>query len=84
MRIDAAPDTTPPVIALRGTNPATVIVNSTYTEPGAVCTDDGFWCHNAHINRRHVNDTSNIGSYAVIYSCTDGANIEAMNPCQEP
>ena len=42
MRIDAAPDTTPPVIALRGTNPATVIVNSTYTEPGAVCTDDGY------------------------------------------
>ena len=51
MRIDAAPDTTPPVIALRGTNPATVIVNSTYNEPGAVCTDDGFWFHNAHINR---------------------------------
>ena len=42
IRVDAAPDTTPPVIALRGTNPATVIVNSTYTERGAVCTDDGY------------------------------------------
>ena len=53
IRIDAAPDTTPPVIALRGTNPATVIVNSTYTEPGAVCTDNGYGSTTLTSKRHH-------------------------------
>ena len=70
MRIDAAPDTTPPVIALRGTNPATVIVNSTYTESGAVCTDDGYGSTTLTSISDTI-DTSTIGSYVVTYSCTD-------------
>ena len=76
MRIDAAPDTTPPVIALRGTNPATVIVNSTYTEPGAVCTDDGSGSTTLTSISDTI-DTSTIGSYAVTYSCTDVAGYPA-------
>ena len=76
IRIDAAPDTTPPVIALRGTNPATVIVNSTYTEPGAVCTDNGYGSTTLTSISDTI-DTSTIGSYAVTYSCTDGADNAA-------
>ena len=76
IRIDAAPDTTPPVIALRGTNPATVIVNSTYNEPGAVCTDDGYGSTTLTSISDTI-DTSTIGSYAVTYSCTDVAGHAA-------
>ena len=76
MRIDAAPDTTPPVIALRGTNPATVIVNSTYTEPGAVCTDDGYG--STTLTSSGTVNASNMGSYLVTYSCTDVVGNAAM------
>ena len=75
MRVDAAPDTTPPVIALRGTNPATVIVNSTYNEPGAVCTDDDYG--STTITSSGTVDTGQIGLYTVTYSCTDGVGNTA-------
>ena len=76
MRIDTTPDTTPPVIALRGTNPATVIVNSTYNERGAVCTDDGYGSTTLTSISDTI-DTSTIGSYLVTYSCTDGVGHPA-------
>ena len=39
VNVEATPDTTDPVITINGDNPATITVDSTYTDAGATCTD---------------------------------------------
>ena len=39
VNVEATPDTTDPVITINGDNPATITVDSTYTDAGATCND---------------------------------------------
>ena len=70
--VTVLPDTTPPVITIQGANPARIVVNSTYTDFGAACTDavDGPLVPTVTENTVNTNQT---GSYVVTYSCTDAA-----------
>ncbi len=60
-------DTTAPVITLTGDNPATVEINSTYTDAGA--TSDG----GETVSSSGEVDTGTVGEYTITYSATDAA-----------
>ena len=68
-------DTIPPVLALKGSTPVVVTVNSQYVDAGATCTDnvDGTL---VPIMQGSVN-TSNVGSYIIHYVCSDTQNNAA-------
>ena len=70
-------DTTPPVITLRGSNPAYVTVGTTYTDAGATCTDN----FDGTITPSSVStvDITHVGRYTVTYSCSDDANNDAAD-----
>ena len=74
--VTVQPDTTKPVITIQGANPARIVVNGTYTDAGAACTDavDGTIIPTVVSN---TVDTTQIGTYAVTYSCTDAASNSA-------
>ncbi len=69
-------DTTPPVIALVGANPLTVVVGSTYVEPGAVVADNQTAPIAPVINATGVN-TRVPGTYQVIYNAADASGNSA-------
>ncbi|KRT56018.1 FG-GAP repeat [endosymbiont of Ridgeia piscesae] len=71
-------DTTAPVISLTGDNPLVVIVDNSYTEPGATATDnlDGDISASLAIDSSAV-DTATIGSYSVTYDVTDASGNAA-------
>ena len=77
VRVDAAPDNTPPVIILTGDNPTVLTVGDTYTEQGAVC-DDDVDADKAATPSGTVN-TLTPGSYTLTYSCTDDAGNAATD-----
>ena len=60
-------DTTAPVITVTGDNPATVEINSTYTDAGA--TSDG----GETVSASGEVDTGTVGEYTITYSATDAA-----------
>ena len=60
-------DTTAPVITVTGDNPATVEINSTYTDAGA--TSDG----GETVSSSGEVDTGTVGEYTITYSGTDAA-----------
>ena len=60
-------DTTAPVITVTGDNPATVEINSTYTDAGA--TSDG----GETVSSSGEVDTGTVGEYTITYSATDAA-----------
>jgi len=68
-------DTTPPVIHLLGDNPMTVAQGGTFTDPGAVVTD------NVDANRTITGtgsiDTATVGTYTLTYTARDAAGNEA-------
>ncbi|MBA1331582.1 hypothetical protein QQ73_10710, partial [Candidatus Endoriftia persephone str. Guaymas] len=70
--------TTAPVISLTGDNPLVVIVDNSYTEPGATATDnlDGDISASLAIDSSAV-DTATIGSYSVTYDVTDASGNAA-------
>ena len=74
-RMVTVEDTTVPVITLTGSNPATVTVNTTYSDEGATCTDavDG----TRTVTTDNQVNTGTVGTYSVIYSCSDTSNNEA-------
>ena len=61
-------DTRAPVITLRGSNPYSIYINTTYSDPGAY-TNTG---ETVSINSSQVN-TRKYGNYTVYYSATDAA-----------
>ena len=75
VNVRAAADTTPPDITIAGDNPATVTVNTTYSDEGATCTDavDGA----RTVTTDNQVNTGTVGTYSVIYSCSDTSNNEA-------
>ncbi len=68
-----------PVITLVGGNPLTIIIGSTYIEPGATVLDnlDGDISGNIMINASALNN-SVVGSYGVTYNAIDAAENAAI------
>jgi len=71
-------DTTPPVITLNGTDPVSVIVNTSYTDAGATATDN----YDGNISANIIMDTSavditTLGSYLVTFDVNDSSNNSA-------
>jgi trimeric autotransporter adhesin len=82
-------DTTPPVITLLGDNPLTLLMNSTYTEPGSTVTDAVDTGLTTTVTG--TVDTSDVGSFILSYDVTDTAgnvattvtrtvNVEVVEP----
>jgi len=68
-------DQTPPVITVLGSNPATVLQGSTYTDAGATATDA---CSGSvAVNATGSVNTSVIGTYTITYTATDAAGNPA-------
>lgn len=62
-------DTTPPVITILGSNPATVQIKTSYTDAGATALDnvDG----NVAVTTTGTVDINTIGNYTIIYTAKD-------------
>ena len=69
------PDTTPPVITLKGDNPVILTVGDTYVEPGATATDDRDG--NVSVTVSGNVDTKTPGKYTVTYRAVDAAGNDA-------
>jgi len=72
-----APDTTMPIITLKGNSNIELKVNDKYTEEGATATDDKDGDITANIVVTGSVDTSKEGTYVVTYSVKDTAGNEA-------
>ena len=72
-------DTTPPVITLVGANPLFIEFGATYTDPGAIATDDvdGDLSSSIVVGGDTVN-TSALGPYTVTYNVSDAAGNPAI------
>ena len=71
-----ATSNTAPVITLIGSNPITLTVGGTYTEPGFTAndTEDGDITGSVTINNGGLN-TSIVGTYTITYSVTDSGSL---------
>jgi len=65
-----APDVTPPIITITGDNPLQHLINTAYTDAGAVCNDAVDGSLAVVTDLTNVN-TAVIGSFTVTYTCTD-------------
>ena len=70
-------DTTSPIITLTGANPQRVEYNTSYTELGAICTDNLDGTISPNIDSTSI-DTSTIQSYQVRYDCADNSGNNAV------
>ena len=69
-------DTTSPTIELVGDSPIEASHGSTYADQGATCTDNTDGPITPVLASNDV-DTGSIGTYSVVYSCTDNAGNES-------
>jgi hypothetical protein len=69
------PDTTAPVITLNGDAVMPIIVNTTFTDPGATATDDVDGTVSVSVSG--TVDNTQIGSYTLTYTATDAASNTA-------
>ncbi len=69
------PDTTAPVITIKGNNPETVIQGDTYTDAGATATDD--IGGTVAVTTTGSVDTSTVGTYTITYTAKDNAGNTA-------
>ena len=74
--VEAAIDTTAPVIELDGPATITITVGGTYNEQGAVCDDDVDLDKPATVGGQTV-DVDAVGTYIITYDCTDTSNNAA-------
>ena len=70
-----AQDTTDPTITLTGANPVSVTTGTTYSDPGATCTDDTD--ASPTLATTSSVDTLTAGTYQVTYTCTDSSSNTA-------
>jgi hypothetical protein len=72
---DPVGDTTPPVITLNGSSTMSVVLNSSFTDPGASAHDnfDGFMV----VTASGTVNTSVLGTYIITYTATDTAQNTA-------
>ena len=75
------PDFTPPVITLKGTNPMTIVLGETFTDPGAEATDniDGDFLE-TDIKVSGVVNTQVAGQYILTYTVVDSSGNVATRP----
>ena len=66
-------DSTPPTIALIGSNPVTVEAGSTYTDAGATATDAYDGDLTSSITTTSDVDVNNVGTYTVTYTVSDSS-----------
>ena len=71
-------DTTAPVITLLGDNPMTIEVGTTFTDPGAVATDNYDGDLTSSIAIVNNVDTSTVGTYTVTYNVSDTSGNPAV------
>ncbi|WP_169382715.1 DUF5011 domain-containing protein [Caldibacillus debilis] len=71
------PDTTPPVITLKGDNPLYLNVGDEFVDPGATATDDVDGDLTEQIVVTGSVDTSKPGEYTLTYTVSDSAGNEA-------
>jgi len=64
-----ASTSTPPIITLNGSSTMSVVVNTTFTDPGATATDDVDG--SVSVSATGTVDTSTMGTYIIVYSATD-------------
>jgi len=76
VNITNTPDTVAPVITINGSNPASVVINNTYTDAGATATDNIDGTVAVTIISNNVNANA-LGTYEVVYSATDTAGNNA-------
>ncbi len=69
------PDTTPPVITFKGSNPMYITQGDTFTDPGATATDDIDGSVTVSVNGNV--DTSIVGTYTITYTATNSAGNTA-------
>ena len=70
-----APDTADPTITLTGANPISVTAGTTYSDPGATCTDDTDT--SPTLTTTSSVDTRTAGTYQVAYTCSDSSSNTA-------
>ena len=75
--VDPLPDTTPPTITLTGSSTVNLTVGDTFTDPGAIATDniDGDITSSVLISGSV--DTSSAGTYTISYNVSDAAGNAA-------
>ena len=66
---DGYDDNVPPVITLNGSNPDSVELGATYTDPGATAFDE--FHGDTPVSASSSVDTSTVGSYSITYTATD-------------
>ncbi|MEI8328226.1 MAG: S8 family serine peptidase [Candidatus Taylorbacteria bacterium] len=73
--VTVLPETTPPIITLVGTNPMSLTVGGSFTDPGATANDniDG----SVIVIITGSVDTNTVGAYTITYTATDSANNKA-------
>ncbi len=72
------PDTTPPVITMRGTSPITIQMNSTYTDAGATASDNVDGNVTSSIVTVSTVNIHVTGPYTVTYNVSDAAGNHAI------
>ncbi len=70
-------DTTAPVISLGGSSPVTVLVHTSYTDNGAIASDNYDGNLTSAITTVNNVDTDTVGSYTVTYNVSDAAGNAA-------
>lgn len=73
--VDDCTSDDPPVITISGANPASVVVNTTYTDPGATATDDKDGT--VPVSSSGTVNTAVVGAYTITYTATDSAGQTA-------
>ena len=68
-------DDTPPTIMLVGSDSIMIIINATYNDLGAICTD--LVDDSPTLTSESSVDTSSVGEYIVTYSCVDNSGNSA-------
>ena len=74
---NSSSDTTAPVITLTGSSTINLPLGDTFTDPGAIATDDVDGDLTSSITSSGTVDTSTAGTYIITYSVSDAASNTA-------
>ena len=76
-QVQVTPDTIPPVITIRGANPAIIQLHSTYADAGATAIDNVAGNLTSSIVAQSTVNTSLVGNYTVTYTVSDNSGNTA-------
>jgi len=71
----AVPPNNPPVVTILGDNPLQHLLDTTYTDAGATCSDTEDGDLTSSIVTVNSVNSAVLGSYTVIYTCTDSGSL---------